>query len=146
MKTIIQSFPTIYGEAINGSVLGQPNGSIARPPQNVPVTLELSGDSVEVVLSFSGSGTTHYTVDMLNTLISGFTYSYLQYVVKASDDSTIATSPKYFGALPYTIEVAGATSAEPSDGDTVTVYATIYDEDDAQIASDSISATAVMSI
>lgn len=39
MRTIIQTIGPLYGEIVNGSVFGQPNGSEARPAPNATPTL-----------------------------------------------------------------------------------------------------------
>jgi hypothetical protein len=39
VRTIIQTIGPLYGEIVNGTVFGQPNGDIARPSPNVPTAL-----------------------------------------------------------------------------------------------------------
>lgn len=47
MKTIIQTIGPLYGDDVNGTVFGQPNGSIATSPNNV-YTISKSTDFVYV--------------------------------------------------------------------------------------------------
>lgn len=43
MGTIVQDYGPIYGEAVNGTVQGRPNGSVYVPSSNV-VTIQLDDD------------------------------------------------------------------------------------------------------
>lgn len=42
-RTIVQEYGPIYGEAVNGTVMGRPNGSVYVPPSNT-VSLEIPED------------------------------------------------------------------------------------------------------
>lgn len=44
MKTVIQKIGPLYGDVINGSVFGQPNGSEAIPPVNILRPLNINSD------------------------------------------------------------------------------------------------------
>lgn len=44
MKTIIQTIGPLIGEAVNGTVFGQPNGSVAVPPYNALVLKSANPD------------------------------------------------------------------------------------------------------
>lgn len=152
MRTIIQDFPTIYGEALNGSVYGQPNGSIARPPQNAAGTITLSGDTVTV--TYTGKFPTlspefaFYTVEGLTGSVNVASYSYLMVCVFNSTDTVIATHQINYGDE-ITLNSAGffgPYADKPTNGDTLTVKVIAYDQDNNVIvSSEAVSASAVVS-
>lgn len=47
-KTIIQTIGPLYGEVVNGTVFGRPNGSVYVPAQNT-VSLEIPGSRLYVI-------------------------------------------------------------------------------------------------
>lgn len=148
MKTIIQKLPTIYGEVTNGSVYGQPNGSIARPPQNVPVSITLSGTPTltfdEVILVTSAK----YTLAGLTISHSGELPQKTITTVYASDDTIIAEIAVGIGNGSYpsgSFTIAGELSAKPSNGDTVKIVIVAYDAFSNVIAtSNTLTGTAVV--
>lgn len=151
MKTIIQKLPTIYGEALNGSVFGQPNGSIARPPQNVAGTITLAGDTVTV--TYTGKFPTispeiaFYTVEGLTGSVDVASYSHLMVSVYNSSDVIIANHQINFGDE-VTINSTGFIgnyADKPSNGDALTIKITAYDQDNNVIVSSAaVSASAVV--
>lgn len=151
MKTIIQDFPTIYGEALNGSVHGQPNGSIARPPQNAAGTITLSGDTVTVTYTdkFPILSPTFaiYTVEGLTGSVNVASYSYLMVCVFNSSDTVIAAHQVNFGAE-ITFDSTGffgPYANKPTNGDALTVKVIAYDQDNNVIVSSAaVSASAVV--
>lgn len=123
MKTIIQDFPTIYGEIVNGSVFGQPNGSIARPPQNAPASVTVTGDSGTLTFSrnIPGGSLVAYTIAGVTVSIVTGVYVIGEYVVKNADEDTVAT-----GGYPGT-ELRGPGTEKPTDGDSLTLTVRIKD-------------------
>lgn len=57
-KTIVQEYGPIYGEAVNGTVLGRPNGSVYVPMSN---TIAISLDATYRYVSIPGDGMFHFT-------------------------------------------------------------------------------------
>lgn len=151
MKTIIQAFPTIYGEAVNGSVLGQPNGSIARPPQNTAGTVTLSGDTVTVTYTgkfpMISPEFAFYAVAGLTGSVSIASYAYLMVTVYNSTDTVIAVHQINFGEE-ITINSTGFLGPyadKPTNGDALTIKVIAYDQDNNVIvSSEAVSATAVV--
>lgn len=152
MKTIIQDFPTIYGEALNGSVYGQPNGSIARPPQNITGSITLSGDTVTV--TYTGKFPTlspqfaYYTVGGLTGSVNVASYHHLTVVVFDSTDTFVASHRVNFGdkIIFDSTGFIGPYAGKPTNGDTLTVKAIVYDQDNNVIVSSAaVSASAVVS-
>lgn len=147
MKTIIQKLPTIYGEALNGSVYGQPNGSIARPPQSIPAYITISGDSAKLTkVSDSGVITLYQISGITGDYLFPSGYESIRVNVADSTDTIIASvrlvgysEPKFNAAI------TGLTSNEPTDGDTLTVTYIALDQDDNALAtSNALSLTAVI--
>lgn len=58
MKTVIQKIGPLYGEAVNGSVFGQPNGSVAVPPYNALVLLSANNNNAYIKKNGTGGYTT----------------------------------------------------------------------------------------
>lgn len=142
MKTIIQKLPTIYGEAINGSVLGQPNGSIARPPQNVPLSVTLSG-SPELIFNYSTvtPAVAYYDWADLIADVNIPSYAYLMVYFYNASNQLVATGRFIEGLI-----ISGQLVNKPADEDALTVKVTAIDSDDNVIVtSDAIAAVAVVS-
>lgn len=149
MKTIIQDFPTIYGETINGSVYGQPNGSIARPPQNVAGSITLSGDTVTV--TYTGKfpaispEVAFYAVGGLTVSNSVTSYAYVAITVDDSGDNRVGGQTANYPAAVPSAELAGPYANKPTNGDTLSIKVAVYDQDNNLIVeSSAISATAVV--
>lgn len=53
MKTIIQTIGPLYGDDVNGSVFGQPNGSVYTPPANGLIVIQ---EDAAVNLVFNHAG------------------------------------------------------------------------------------------
>ena len=154
MKTIIQALPTIYGEAVNGSVLGQPNGSIARPPQNFIGTITLSGDSVIVTYTgrfpmispeFAYYKTAGLTIDCTVT-----SFDHAGITVYDSSDNVVCgilSQGSYIPSTSGNLEgLIGDYANKPTNGDTLSLVVTVYDVDNNIIVqSSAISCTAVVS-
>lgn len=127
MKTIIQTIGPLYGEVVNGSVFGQPNGSEARPPPNVPVEITLSGDSGTLTYKATTGTAARYEfggvgmsiVDMAGVIVR------INATVKNANDEIVAAYSNY---LPAFLEVAQGLAANiPDDGDELTLVVTGYD-------------------
>lgn len=133
MKTIIQDFPTIYGEIVNGSVYGQPNGSIARPPQGAPATVTISGASGTLTFSrnIPGGSLVEYTIAGVTVNIVSGVYVRAEYLVKDSNNDTVAT-----GGYPGTT-LRGPGTEKPTDGDSLTLTVSIKDADGVVLATSS---------
>lgn len=149
MKTIIQDYPTIYGEAVNGSVYGQPNGSIARPPQNVAGSITLSGDTVTVTYTGKFPALSpeiaFYTVGGLTVSNSVTSYAYVSITVDDSGDNRVGGQTANYPASIPPMEITGPYANKPSNGDTLSIKVKAYDQDNNLIVeSSAISATAVV--
>lgn len=150
MKTIIQDFPTIYGEALNGSVYGQPNGSIARPPQNVAGTITLTATSATVTFE-SGSaltGIARYAAAGLTCSVDMANYAYIAVqVTDASNNVVCGATWNYGSQIDFNIDYYfGSYSNKPTNGDSLSIVATVYDQDgNVIVASSAAAATAVVS-
>lgn len=147
MKTIIQDFPTIYGEIVNGSVYGQPNGSIARPPQNIPSSIVLSGNAKVTYTGVPQSGFCAYDLsDMLTTIVAPAGFNSLDVVVKNSSNATVGSATLSQHASTATIPIIGQAANKPTNGDALTVIITMNGDDGNPIAtSNTLPATAVVS-
>lgn len=146
MKTIIQDFPTIYGEIVNGSVYGQPNGSIARPPQNIPSSVSLSGNAKLANTGTPQAGFTAYDLtDILVDIVAPSGFNSLDVVVKNASNVTVCSATLSQHASTTTIPLIGQTANKPSNGDPLTVTITMNDGNGAPIAtSNALAATAVI--
>lgn len=149
MKTIIQSFPTIYGEAINGSVYGQPNGSIARPPQNTAGTITVTATSATVTFK-SGSaltGIARYEIAGLTCAVAVASYSYVGLQVTDASNNVVCGFTWNYGTE-INIDIGsyfGPYSNKPTNGDTLSIIVTAYDQDgNVIVASSAVTATAVV--
>ena len=79
-KTIIQTIGPLYGEPVNGTVYGRPNGSIYVPSSNtVQITL---GESYRYIYKVNASY--WRTCDSTGTPRNGAQYN-IQYVAEAQD-------------------------------------------------------------
>lgn len=141
MKTIIQTIGPLYGEVVNGSVFGQPNGSVARPQPNTAPSITLSGNSGKLTLSSTTSAFAKYD-------ISGVTFDFVNadlaannnVIVRNSSEATVAR-----GVYPFQSKLTGAAANTPSDGDALTVVMELYDEYGNVIStSNTLSLTAVI--
>ena len=144
MKTIIQSFPTIYGETLNGSVYGQPNGSIARPPQNVATAIVIAGDSGTLTLEVTIASNAIY---VLNGVTAAFVNPGSIYETKAivtNGDGDVVARGKFWDN-DTVIRINGPASETPTDGDALSVVFTAYDEyGDVIATSNTLSIVAVI--
>lgn len=144
MRTIVQDFPTIYGEAVNGSVFGQPNGSIARPPQNIAASIILSGTVVLTYTGLIGTTTAKYDLTGLGIAITVDSYARLILRVKDSSNNVIASGQINSSTpVPETWHsITGIVGNKPTDGDSVSVTVELVDSDARTIASHMITGTA----
>lgn len=143
MKTIIQKLPTIYGEALNGSIYGQPNGSVARPPQNIPAAVVLTGDSITVTKTGTEGALTIYKIGGMTAAYTNLSMiTDIGVIVKNSSDVSIALAD--FAHIPGEYIVKGLTLSEPANGDALTVIVNLYNGYDV-VTSDNIAASAVIS-
>lgn len=69
MKTVIQKIGPLYGEAINGSVFGQPNGSVAVPPYNALVLMSANNDNAFIKKNGTGGYVTCDTNGSVGTFL-----------------------------------------------------------------------------
>lgn len=143
MRTIIQTLPTIYGEAINGSVYGQPNGSIARPPQNVPLSVNLSG-TVELIFDHSTvtPAVAYYDWAGLTVEINiPAAPAYLMVYFYNASNQLVANGRLRTGGI-----ISGQLANKPANGDALTVKVAAMDiNDNVIVTSSAIAATAVVS-
>lgn len=144
MRTIIQDFPRIYGEAVNGSVFGQPNGSIARPPQGIPSSITLSGTGKLTYVETSGDQAIYTLsgVDVSVVFPSG--YYYIDWIVLNAGEDVVAMYSGTGVDLPSPVN--GNSANLPGDGDSLTLKVSAYVRNSAvPIATDSITITAEVS-
>ena len=146
MRTIIQDFPTIYGEIVNGSVYGQPNGSIARPPQNIPASITLSGNAKVTYTGVPQSGFCAYDItDMIVDKVTPSGFNSLDVVVKNSSNATVGAATLSEHASTTTIYIIGQAANKPTNGDPLTVTITMNGNDGNPIAtSNTLDAVAVV--
>lgn len=109
-KTIIQSIGPLYGDVVNGTVFGRPNGSVYVPPSN---TIHLTIlDSLKYVRNYSAWGGINVLCSSAGAVGEGAlvaesqdSASYMQ--IQLSDDSDFGT----FADRTYT---AGQFNTKPS--------------------------------
>ena len=145
MKTIIQTIGPLYGEVVNGSVFGQPNGSEARPPQNVPAEIILSGDSGTLTHQRTSGTTAWYEVSGVDMSILDAASKIVRInaIFKNASDQIVAAYSNY---LPASLVIAQGLAANiPDDGDTLTLVVTGYDSYGNKIStSNTLTITAVI--
>lgn len=123
MKTIIQTIGPLYGDVVNGSVFGQPNGSIARPVPNSTPSITIAGDSGKLTLASS-------TVAFAKYDLSGVTFTFVNsdliannnVIIRNASEQTVAR-----GVYPFDSKLAGAAANTPADGDALTIIVELYD-------------------
>ena len=86
-KTIIQSIGPLYGEVVNGTVFGRPNGSIYVPPFNT-VKLNLA-ETYRFIVAYSD------TVYRTCNSEGNPAYAYFYYVAEAQDLATYIQAQVY---------------------------------------------------
>lgn len=65
MATIVQDYGPIYGEVVNGTVQGRPNGSVYVPESNVITLQYVGGASTSTVTLSGGSYNLSVKVDLI---------------------------------------------------------------------------------
>lgn len=142
MGTIIQSYGPIYGESINGTVQGRPNGSVYTPPVN---TISLIAGSTRLNISTS-DGTTK--------VINGFAFSaesqdyanYVQLQMFADSACTTLLGSKNVSAGLFSANVIGTTTTfaqmpaadVPDIGDPVYLRAQLIAVDNTPVATSDV--------
>lgn len=131
MKTIIQTIGPLYGEVVNGSVFGQPNGSEARPAPNTSASVTISGVSGKLtfVENIPGGALVRYTLGGVSVVINSAVPVKTFYVVKNASDETVATG------TPANMQGPGA--KKPTDGDSLTLFVELRDDYNNVIATSS---------
>lgn len=115
-KTIVQEYGPIYGEPVNGTVQGRPNGSVFKPLSNI-VSISLIEDNRYVKTITSGgikwfrlctsSGTSIYTGECNMVAISQDLASYIQMQFYSDSDLTdLLTSRDFNAGIFNVLEVA----------------------------------------
>jgi len=129
MGTIIQDFGPIYGEPVNGTVQGRPNGSVYVPSSNI-ITLTIANTSICRV---AGGGTQIgiYNPDWKLVAVAQDLSSYMQRQVFSDSDCTvlIASTTMPAGIFNYSSQwyaVIIDTENPPEVGDTVYVRAQLF--------------------
>ena len=110
-KTIIQTIGPLYGEVVNGTVFGRPNGSIYIPSSNT-ITASLPADQQYIKVSQYGYGdritccTSDGTVSASSVITviaeSQDVQSYIGISVVDSDDAEVGT-PRYLSAGTFNV-------------------------------------------
>ena len=131
MKTIIQTIGPIYGEVVNGSVFGQPNGSEARPAPNTAASVTVSGTSAKLTFTgnLPGGALVAYTLSGTSVSINSAVPVRTFYVVKNAGDTTVATGTP--------ADMKGPGTAKPTDGDSLTLFVELRDDYNSVIATSS---------
>ena len=141
MRTIIQTIGPLYGESVNGSVFGQPNGSVARPAPNVSASVIVSGDSATLTFkSISGGQIANYDLEGITAeFINADSIVRIRVVIYDGGGDAIGTTTYPIG------NVQGPADHIPTDGDTLTVVFDCYDSYNSLVAqSDPLEITAVV--
>jgi hypothetical protein len=128
VKTIIQTIGPLYGEVVNGSVFGQPNGSIARPSQNTPASVSISGNSATLTLTGTAVGGTisKYALAGVSMEIQGIdSVSFVKADCYNSGGVAIANVQSDVIAVPA--QLIGGTDKQPSDGDELSLIVQLID-------------------
>lgn len=122
-KTIIQTIGPLYGEVVNGTVFGRPNGSIFIPLSN---KISLSTSAVGLLKQSNGVIRTCTGTGVLvnNNLVaeSQDTASYMQYQLSADGETWTATASLSAGL--FNIQWASVSSSGSSF--TITAGETYY--------------------
>ena len=120
MATIIQDYGPIYGEVVNGTVQGRPNGSVYVPSSNV-VTMSTAATTFYVNASnvFRLTGTNAFKLVAVSQDLS----NYIQRQVFSDSDCTalIARTSGLAGSFNSTVSLFAnklADAAAPEVGDT----------------------------
>lgn len=80
-RTIIQPIGPLYGEAVNGTVFGRPNGSVYVPETN---QISISTDSL-YIRNWTGHGTSPYQIYLCNNSGSSLGSLYSHIIAKSQD-------------------------------------------------------------
>jgi hypothetical protein len=124
VRTIIQTIGPLYGEIVNGTVFGQPNGSEARPIPNVAPSVTLSGDSGKLALVSSSAYFSKYT-------ISGVTFDFVNAELIANNNAIVRNASNQTvarGVYPFQSNPVGDVANTPTNGDSLTLVVELYDE------------------
>lgn len=124
MKTIIQTIGPLYGEVVNGTVFGQPNGDIARPIPNVAPSVTLSGDNGKLTLVSSSAAFSKYTIsDVTFDFVNAGLIANNNVIVRNSSNQTVAR-----GVYPFQSNPVGDVANTPANGDSLTLVVELYDD------------------
>lgn len=147
MRTIIQTIGPLYGEVVNGSVFGQPNGSVARPPQNAAVTAVISGTNGKLTkTTISGGQIAKYTLSGVSLDVSDYSgVEIVKTVIKNAADTVIATGGGHVPAYTFSDAVQGPANLIPTDGDSLTMTVELRDVyGNVLVTSNALTITAVV--
>lgn len=151
-KTIIQTIGPLYGEPVNGTVFGRPNGSVYVPPSN-RITFSIGA---EYIVNGTGSRATWlYPANNLGTIVGPAVScvaeaqdlaSYMAFQVSASSEFTTfdetAQTAGIFNVNTYSIITNGTITIE--NGTTYYARAVLYSSSGVPVAySDVITLTGV---
>lgn len=156
-KTIIQTIGPLYGEVVNGTVFGRPNGSVYVPPTNtVSIDIEDANKYVTYVTTQAGNHFIRICTSAGAVRNFGFVAesqdlnSYLETSLYDSDDVEIGTSVQYtaglFNLQRITNVVSLAEDVNPlTNGDTYTIKVTLYASTGVPVAVSTVSVDGVVS-
>ena len=136
-KTIIQTIGPLYGEVVNGTVFGRPNGSIYVPSVNTisansktPVEyvriMTYGGNSVLQACSSSGTTSANYTLKVVAEAQD--VQSYIGICIEDSDGVQVGNAVNYSaGLFNLNVSVLGYPAEDTiTNGADYTVVMTLY--------------------
>ena len=149
-KTIIQTIGPLYGEVVNGTVFGRPNGSIYVPPTN-KITLTTSEYAKVTTTAIAGSnsaGVTGYRTRIVAEA-QDLASSCIIEVSKTNDFAVVLAVGQWpagqFNFSTTTYAVGSNLLDSISDGDTIYVRAVLVSQTNVPVAtSDVAEVTAVV--
>lgn len=147
-KTIIQTIGPLYGEVVNGTVFGRPNGSIYVPPTNkVVITANPAYvyctiyNNTIIICNSAGQGRSYSAVAESQDIMA-----YIETALYDSDDALVGTVRR-LPAGTFNIQgsyIGGGTGVTLVNGGAYTLKVTLYAPTGEPVATDSLSLTGVV--
>lgn len=131
---------------VNGSVFGQPNGSVARPPQNIPAEVTISGNSATLTFTGTVAGGTHAKYDLAGVSMSIVGIDSVSNVrAECFNAASTSVANVQVDVVAVPVQLIGNADNKPANGDTLTLKIQLMDSYGAVIAtSNELTITAVV--
>lgn len=143
-KTIIQTIGPLYGEVVNGTVFGRPNGSIYVPASNT-ITLVTSAYAKVTATAIAGSnsaGVTGYRTQVIAEA-QDIAASCMVEVSKTSDFAVVLAKGQWsagqFNFITTVYAVGTSLTDSISDGDTIYVRAVLVSQTNVPVATSNVA-------